>query len=105
MSNFRKKKGGGDQSIDLPEADVVIQIALRDGSRMQEGQRIGRVQRIHPGKSVAYFYSLVSQNTNEMAYGKKRRDFLRDQGYIVDVKSGDDWKQCDFIFFPNSIDL
>lgn len=25
----------GDQSIDLPEADVVIQLALTDGSRMQ----------------------------------------------------------------------
>lgn len=43
LNNFRKKKGGacvlfstvGDQSIDLPEADVVIQLALTDGSRMQ----------------------------------------------------------------------
>lgn len=44
LQNFRKKKKVGDcvlfstvgdQSIDLPEADVVIQLALTDGSRMQ----------------------------------------------------------------------
>jgi DNA excision repair protein ERCC-3 len=53
LRHFRSSKGGdcvlfskvGDQSIDLPEADVVIQLALLDGSRMQEGQRIGRIQR------------------------------------------------------------
>jgi DNA excision repair protein ERCC-3 len=73
----------GDQSIDLPEADVVIQLALTDGSRMQEGQRIGRVQRSYKGKEKAYFYSLISNGTEEFQYAEKRRLFLHENGYTV----------------------
>lgn len=35
----------GDHSIDLPDANVIIQMGVVDGSRMQEAQRLGRVQR------------------------------------------------------------
>jgi len=73
----------GDQSIDLPEADVVIQVALMHGGRMQEGQRIGRIQRPQPGKLTAYFYSLVSDGTKEVEFAKKRRNFLQDHGYQI----------------------
>jgi len=75
----------GDHSIDLPEADVVIQVALMDGSRMQEGQRIGRIQRPAPNKNRAYFYSLVSNDTEEVNYAKWRREFLEQLGYSVAV--------------------
>eukprot|EP01126_Amoeba_proteus_P042285 TRINITY_DN4592_c0_g1_i4.p1 TRINITY_DN4592_c0_g1~~TRINITY_DN4592_c0_g1_i4.p1 ORF type:complete len:976 (+),score=215.75 TRINITY_DN4592_c0_g1_i4:1181-4108(+) len=100
LQNFRKKKGGdcvlfstvGDQSIDLPEADVVIQLALTDRSRMQEGQRIGRVQRPEAGKERAYFYSLVSEGTSEVAFAQARRTFLEENGYTVTVKEGSDWE-------------
>ncbi len=93
LENFRTTKGGdcvlfsrvGDHSIDLPEADVVIQVALMDGSRMQEGQRIGRVQRPQERKIRAYFYSLVTANTEEIDYAAKRRSFLTEHGYTVDV--------------------
>lgn len=35
----------------------------------------------------AYFYSLVSQDTQEMAYSTKRQRFLVDQGYSFKVRS------------------
>lgn len=35
----------------------------------------------------AYFYSLVSQDTQEMAYSTKRQRFLVDQGYSFKVFS------------------
>lgn len=35
----------------------------------------------------AYFYSLVSQDTQEMAYSTKRQRFLVDQGYSFKVCS------------------
>eukprot|EP01130_Rhizamoeba_saxonica_P017819 TRINITY_DN8732_c0_g1_i1.p1 TRINITY_DN8732_c0_g1~~TRINITY_DN8732_c0_g1_i1.p1 ORF type:complete len:1155 (+),score=249.27 TRINITY_DN8732_c0_g1_i1:477-3467(+) len=99
LQTFRTSKGGdcvlfstvGDQSIDLPEADVVIQVALLHGSRMQEGQRIGRVQRPQENKPSAYFYSLVSDETSEVKYAKKRRHFLKDLGYSVIRRKNDDW--------------
>lgn len=75
----------GDQSIDLPEADVVIQIAIIAGSRMQEGQRIGRIQRPHPNKKIAHFYSLISRNTEEVRYARRRREYLIEHGYNVTV--------------------
>jgi len=91
LRNFRESGEGdcvlfsqvGDQSIDLPEADVVIQVALMHGGRMQEGQRIGRIQRPQPGKLTAYFYSLVSDGTKEVEFAKKRRNFLQDHGYQI----------------------
>jgi DNA excision repair protein ERCC-3 len=82
----------GDQSIDLPEADVVIQLALTDGSRMQEGQRIGRVQRSFKGKERAYFYSLISAETDEFTYAEKRRNFLLENGYTVNQLGLDVWE-------------
>jgi len=46
------------------------------GSRMQEGQRIGRVQRPMAGKKGAFFYSIVCLNTNEVEFAENRRHFL-----------------------------
>jgi DNA excision repair protein ERCC-3 len=63
----------GDMSIDLPEADVVIQLAIIQGSRMQELQRIGRVQRPQAHKARAFFHSLVSDGTSEKGYAEHRR--------------------------------
>ncbi|KAK7913174.1 hypothetical protein WMY93_013385 [Mugilogobius chulae] len=75
--------------IDLPEANVLIQISSHGGSRRQEAQRLGRVLRAKKGMVAeeynAYFYSLVSQDTQEMAYSTKRQRFLVDQGYSFKV--------------------
>ncbi len=41
----------GDNSIDIPEANVLIQISSHAGSRRQEAQRLGRILR---AKKVCY---------------------------------------------------
>jgi len=78
----------GDTSIDLPEATCLIQISSHFGSRRQEAQRLGRVlrakKRNDPNFKV-YFYSLVSKDTEEMAYSAKRQQFLIDQGYSFNI--------------------
>lgn len=77
-----------DTSFDLPEANVLIQISAHGGSRRQEAQRLGRILR--PKRRVqhtfnAFFYSLVSQDTLEMSYSRKRQRFLVNQGYAYKV--------------------
>lgn len=63
------------------------------GSRRQEAQRLGRILRkkkgakAKPGEYNAFFYSLVSQDTKEMAYATGRQRFLIDQGYSYKVRS------------------
>jgi DNA excision repair protein ERCC-3 len=71
----------GDTSIDLPEANVIIQISSHYGSRRQEAQRLGRILRPKFRSQKAFFYSLVSSNTEEMFYAAKRQQFLVSQGY------------------------
>lgn len=56
----------GDTSIDLPEANVIIQIASHFGARRQEAQRLGRILRpkARVGDSFnAFFYTLISRDT------------------------------------------
>jgi DNA excision repair protein ERCC-3 len=85
----------GDNSIDIPEANVIIQISSHAGSRRQEAQRLGRILRPKarpagagppaPDDFNAFFYSLVSTDTTEMFYSTKRQQFLVDQGYSFKV--------------------
>ncbi|KAJ5947598.1 Helicase C-terminal [Penicillium verhagenii] len=78
----------GDTSLDLPEATCLIQISSHYGSRRQEAQRLGRILRAKRRNDEgfnAFFYSLVSKDTNEMVYSAKRQAFLVDQGYAFKV--------------------
>ena len=78
----------GDTSLDLPEATCLIQISSHYGSRRQEAQRLGRILRAKRRNDEgfnAFFYSLVSKDTSEMAYSAKRQAFLVDQGYAFKV--------------------
>lgn len=78
----------GDTSLDLPEATCLIQISSHYGSRRQEAQRLGRILRAKRRNDEgfnAFFYSLVSKDTNEMYYSSKRQAFLVDQGYAFKV--------------------
>lgn len=78
----------GDTSIDIPEANVLIQVSSHYGSRRQEAQRLGRILRPKPRAEQnfnAFFYSLVSTDTTEMFYSSKRQQFLIDQGYAFKV--------------------
>uniref|UniRef100_A0A1I7XSH0 General transcription and DNA repair factor IIH helicase/translocase subunit XPB n=1 Tax=Heterorhabditis bacteriophora TaxID=37862 RepID=A0A1I7XSH0_HETBA len=77
-----------DTSFDLPEANVLIQVSAHGGSRRQEAQRLGRILRAKKHSSDqfnAFFYSLVSQDTVEMGYSRKRQRFLVNQGYAYKV--------------------
>ena len=78
----------GDISIDIPNANIIIQISSHYGSRMQEAQRFGRILR--PKKDIfseynAFFYTIVSKNTEEMEYSNKRHRFLVNQGYYFNI--------------------
>ncbi|KAK4055130.1 DNA repair helicase RAD25 [Microbotryomycetes sp. JL201] len=78
----------GDTSIDLPEATCLIQISSHFGSRRQEAQRLGRILRAKRRNDEgfnAFFYSLVSKDTQEIYYSSKRQGFLVDQGYAFKV--------------------
>ncbi|KAJ3206044.1 hypothetical protein HDU67_008419 [Dinochytrium kinnereticum] len=78
----------GDTSIDIPEASCLIQISSHYGSRRQEAQRLGRILRAKKTMSDgfnAFFYTLVSKDTEEVYYSSKRQQFLIDQGYSFKI--------------------
>eukprot|EP00658_Telonema_sp_P-2_P008043 TRINITY_DN13008_c0_g1_i4.p1 TRINITY_DN13008_c0_g1~~TRINITY_DN13008_c0_g1_i4.p1 ORF type:complete len:319 (+),score=58.94 TRINITY_DN13008_c0_g1_i4:302-1258(+) len=78
----------GDNAIDLPSANVIIQISSHFASRRQEAQRLGRILRPKQNnleKYNAYYYSLVSTDTRETYYSTKRQRFLVEQGYAFKV--------------------
>ncbi|KXS18804.1 component of the holoenzyme form of RNA polymerase transcription factor [Gonapodya prolifera JEL478] len=78
----------GDTSLDIPEATCLIQISSHFGSRRQEAQRLGRILRAKRRTDEgfnAFFYTLVSTDTEEMYYSTKRQQFLIDQGYSFKV--------------------
>uniref|UniRef100_A0A7E4VRH1 General transcription and DNA repair factor IIH helicase/translocase subunit XPB n=1 Tax=Panagrellus redivivus TaxID=6233 RepID=A0A7E4VRH1_PANRE len=77
-----------DTSFDLPEANVLIQVSSHGASRRQEAQRLGRILRAKKNtmdEFNAYFYSLVSCDTVEMPFSRKRQRFLIDQGYAYKI--------------------
>lgn len=81
----------GDNSLDIPEANVLIQISSHAGSRRQEAQRLGRILRKKKTRKFgeeefdAFFYTLVSTDTQEVYFTAKRQRFLIDQGYSYKV--------------------
>ncbi|CAL4196209.1 unnamed protein product, partial [Meganyctiphanes norvegica] len=78
-----------DTSFDIPEANVLIEISSQGGSRRQEAQRLGRILRAKKNTIAehynAFFYALLSQDTREMGYSRKRQSFLINQGYAYQV--------------------
>jgi DNA excision repair protein ERCC-3 len=67
--------------VDLPDANVLVQISGAFGSRLEEAQRVGRLLRPKAGDRPARFYSLVSPDTREAEHAARRQRFLIDQGY------------------------
>ena len=72
-------------AIDLPDANVAIEISGAFGSRQEEAQRLGRILRPKPGDNKAWFYALVSDDTNELDFSAKRQMFLTEQGYKYSI--------------------
>eukprot|EP01064_Diplonema_japonicum_P030818 TRINITY_DN5327_c2_g1_i1.p1 TRINITY_DN5327_c2_g1~~TRINITY_DN5327_c2_g1_i1.p1 ORF type:complete len:604 (+),score=110.65 TRINITY_DN5327_c2_g1_i1:36-1847(+) len=87
----------GDTSIDLPEANVIIEVGAHFGSRCQETQRFGRVSRPKKRNADApkdspdaFFYTLLTLDSDEVHFGAKRQKFLVEKGYDFITVSGED---------------
>lgn len=77
-------------AIDLPDANVAIQVSGTFGSRQEEAQRLGRILRPKSDGTIARFYSLVSRDTCDQDYSVKRQLFLTEQGYRYEIRNSDD---------------
>jgi DNA excision repair protein ERCC-3 len=71
----------GNFAIDLPDANVLIQVSGTYGSRQEEAQRLGRILRPKKNGQPAIFYTLVTQGTRDQDFAKNRQLYLADQGY------------------------
>lgn len=76
----------GNFSVDLPDANVAIQVSGTWGSRQEEAQRLGRILRPKPGTNKAQFYTLVTRDTVEQTFGERRQLFLTEQGYAYRIE-------------------
>ncbi|GAB4012374.1 DNA repair helicase XPB [Nocardioides ultimimeridianus] len=82
-------------SIDLPSAEVAIQVSGSFGSRQEEAQRLGRLLRPgEPGpdgeRKVARFYTVVARDTVDAEFAQNRQRFLAEQGYAYRIVDADD---------------
>jgi DNA excision repair protein ERCC-3 len=72
-------------AIDLPDANVAIQVSGTFGSRQEEAQRLGRILRPKKDGSIANFYSLVTRDTRDQDFSTNRQLFLTEQGYSYNI--------------------
>ena len=75
----------GNFAIDLPDANVLIQVSGTFGSRQEEAQRLGRILRPKGEGGDAHFYSLVTRDTRELDFAHHRQMFLTEQGYSYEI--------------------
>jgi DNA excision repair protein ERCC-3 len=80
----------GNFALDLPDANVLIQVSGTFGSRQEEAQRLGRILRPKAGGEVAHFYTLVTRDTRELDFAHHRQLFLTEQGYSYSIADGGD---------------
>jgi DNA excision repair protein ERCC-3 len=93
----------GDNAIDLPDAQVIIQISSHGKARRQEAQRLGRILRPKKGKFTkkghfnAFFYTIISENTREADNAPARQSYLINQGYTYELLNFKDIEGVDKI--------
>jgi DNA excision repair protein ERCC-3 len=75
-------------ALDLPDANVAVQMSGTFGSRQEEAQRLGRILRPKSDGSKASFYSIVTRGTKDQDYAEKRQLFLTEQGYKYVIING-----------------
>jgi DNA excision repair protein ERCC-3 len=78
----------GNFALDLPDANVLIQVSGTFGSRQEEAQRLGRILRPKSGGEIAHFYTLVTRDTREQDFAHHRQLFLTEQGYSYRIVDG-----------------
>lgn len=76
-------------AIDLPDANVAIQVSGTFGSRQEEAQRLGRILRPKSDGSTAYFYSIVTRDTRDQEFSANRQLFLTEQGYRYSIEDAE----------------
>ncbi len=77
-------------SIDLPSAEVAIQVSGSFGSRQEEAQRLGRLLRPKTEGRTAHFYAIVSRDTVDADFAQNRQRFLAEQGYAYRIVDAED---------------
>jgi len=77
-------------SVDLPDANVAVQVSGTFGSRQEEAQRLGRILRPKTDGRQAFFYSIVSKETVDQEYSANRQRFLTEQGYRYLILYGEE---------------
>ncbi len=75
----------GNFALDLPDANVLIQVSGTFGSRQEEAQRLGRILRPKSSGEVAHFYTVVTRDTRELDFAHHRQLFLTEQGYSYEI--------------------
>src|SRR5438132_11573779 len=78
----------GNFAIDLPDANVLIQVSGTFGSRQEEAQRLGRILRPKANGDLAHFFTLVTRDTRELDFAHHRQLFLTEQGYSYHLADG-----------------
>ncbi len=78
----------GNFALDLPDANVLVQVSGTFGSRQEEAQRLGRILRPKTNGEVAHFYTLVTRDTRELDFAHHRQLFLTEQGYSYNILDG-----------------
>ncbi|VDP10460.1 unnamed protein product, partial [Soboliphyme baturini] len=98
-------------AIFVSKVRAAFEAVTHGGSRRQEAQRLGRILRPKKGSSDqfnAFFYSLVSQDTIEMSYSRRRQKFLINQGYsykVITKLVGMDAKNLSFATKEEKVEL
>ena len=77
-------------AIDLPDANVAIQVSGTFGSRQEEAQRLGRILRPKADGGLAYFYSIVTRDTRDQEFSANRQLFLTEQGYRYVIEDAEE---------------
>ncbi len=77
-------------AIDLPDANVAIQVSGTFGSRQEEAQRLGRILRPKSDGGLAYFYSIVTRDTRDQEFSANRQLFLTEQGYRYVIEDAEE---------------
>jgi DNA excision repair protein ERCC-3 len=77
-------------AIDLPDANVAIQVSGTFGSRQEEAQRLGRLLRPKQDGRPAHFYSIVTRDTRDQEFSSNRQLFLTEQGYRYTIDDAEE---------------
>ncbi len=89
-------------AVDLPDANVAIQVSGTFGSRQEEAQRLGRILRPKNNGSIARFYSVITKETQDQEFSAKRQLFLTEQGYSYEIVDADRYFASNWRYPPRN---